>query len=52
MQNVEEEYQKVDDELIIDTPHDWHKFYNARNFLDRGDFFSAGYRVGDIAMAL
>ena len=52
MQNVEEEYQNVDDELVIDTPHDWHKFYNARNFLDRGDFFSAGYRVGDIAMAL
>lgn len=52
MQNVEEEYQKVDDELAIDTPHDWHKFYNARNLLDRGDFFSAGYRIGDIAMAL
>ena len=52
MPSMSEEYQKVDDELIIDTPHDWNQFHRARNLLDRGDFFSAGYRIGDIAMAL
>ena len=52
MQNVKEEYQNVDDEVVIDTPHDWHKFYNARHLLDRGDFLAAWTRIGDIAMAL
>ena len=52
MQNVKEEYQNVDDKVVIDTPHDWHKFYNARHLLDRGDFLAAWTRIGDIAMAL
>lgn len=52
MQDVKEEYQNVDDEVVIDTPHDRHEFYNARHFLDRGDFFAAWTRVGDVAMAL
>lgn len=52
MPSMSEEYQKVDDKLVIDTPHDWNKFYGARSLLDRGDFFSTGYRIGDIAMAL
>ena len=52
MQDVKEEYQNVDDEVVIDTPHDWHKFYNARHLLDRGDFLAAWTRIGDIAMAL
>lgn len=52
MQDVKEEYQNVDDEVVIDTPHNWQEFYNARHFLDRGDFFAAWTRVGDVAMAL
>lgn len=52
MQSVKEEYQNVDDEIVIDTPHDWREFYNACNLFDRGDFFAAWNRIGDIAMAL
>lgn len=52
MQSVKKEYQNVDDEVVIDTPHDWHEFYNARHLLDRGDFLAAWTRVGDVAMAL
>lgn len=52
MENVKEEYQNVDDEVVIDTPHDWHEFYNARHLLDRGDSFAELFRVGDVAMTL
>ena len=52
MESVKEEYQNVDDEVVIDTPHDWHEFYNARHLLDRGDFLAMLTRVGDVAMAL
>lgn len=52
MQDVKEEYQNVDDEVVIDTPHDWHEFYNARHLLDRGNLFAEWTRVGDVAMAL
>ena len=52
MQNVKEEYQNVDDEVVIDTPRDWRKVYNARQLLDRGDFLAAWTRIGDVAMAL
>lgn len=52
MESVTKEYQNVDDEVVIDTPHDWREFYNARHLLDRGDFLAELFRVGDVAMAL
>lgn len=52
MQSVKERFQNVDEEVVIDTPHDWREFYNASHIIYRGDFFAAQDRIGDFAMAL
>lgn len=52
MNTMAEEYQKPDEKFAIEDRLDWTEFFRARNLMSRGDFFSAEYCIGDIAMAL